>query len=408
MDTKKIIKHFSKKEDKRSVCYKISEALQNYFIEDIPEETMLEVIQELNELVKLGVEPIKYEHAGDGEYTISTPFHEMHSKLQALTYLYPKDETVQEYLDKLVNSYSEDEQTFDYYYRRKKREIFNYLPDIKLTPEIHAVFMEKYFTDNNIPFHPSFLVFKNFEKLVNNLSSDSKDIEQLQKFWLENSKVLTTSCSNPDIWNIPELYVNFGKDLKISSNINRANNLMIVETRSRIAKKLFKNFLNKPEMQDKLSERFPLFFKFSSWLKPIDIKGLHYQFEDQHINILSNYKDRGNYASYISNAFSIKMNEYDKYNILLTKIAQKASLYTKLFDNHEDENRIFNNCYSLSELLKKSLSEKYDKNTFYTNPKEHKELFMKFVDTLIVEAEHDELQKELPINSSIETKRIKI
>lgn len=410
MDTRKIIEHFAKKEERYDVANKINSALQSYFIEDIPEEEALEVVVELHNLSKLEHSTIDHRHVGDGEYTIDTPVNQIYFKLKALTYLHPEKEFVQEYLDKLCKEYSEDEQEFSYSYGKNKVDFFEYIPDFDSNPEIHANYMENYFTDNNIPFHPSFLLFKDFEKLVNNLSNNPQDIENLQNFWEYNSKILKTSCSNPDIWTIPELYSPFPSRKEIISNINKANNLMIVETRARIAKELFKSFLNYPEMQDKLSERFPLFFKFSAWMKPIDRKGFHCQLEQHHIEVLSTYKQRKGYSSYINNTFGVNMEEYEKYSLLLTNLARKASLYKKLFDSPNDDsiNKVFNDCHSLSELLKKTSPDKFSNISSYKVRNEKKELFMKFVDTLIIEAEHDELQKELPTNPGVEVKRIKL
>lgn len=408
MDTRRIIEHFSQKEDKKNVYSAINETLQNYFTEDIPEELALELIQELNELVKLGESAIRYRHLGDGEYYIDTPFEKIYFKLQALTYIYPEKIFLQEYLDELSKNYSEDVQEFGYSYDRETEDFFKYLPQFESTPEIHAKFMEQYFINNNIPFHPSFSVFQEFEKLVNNLSPNSKDIEHLQNFWIENSKILTTSCANSDVWSIPEIYEEFLTDAEVISNLNKANNLMIIETRAKIAKELFKNFLNHPEMQNQLSERFPLFFKFSSWMKPIDIKGFYCQFEEHHIETLSKYKHRAGYSSYIMNTFGVEIKEYENYGLLLTKIAQKASLYTNLFDHPDDESKLFTNCYCLSDLLKKTMADQFSANKMYHDQKEKRDSFMNFINTLIIESEHSELQNELPTNIGIQDKQIKL
>jgi hypothetical protein len=409
MDTIKIIEHFAKKEEKYDVFSNINLSLQRYFIEDIPEESVLEVVQELHSLLKFDQSIVAYSHVGDGEYSMDTPFNQMYYKLQELTYLYPEKEFIKEYLDKLSQNYSKDPNEFSYSYSRKKEKFFEYLPDFDCTPEIHASFMEEYFIKNNIQFHPAFSVFKDFEKLVNNLNNNSKDIEELQKFWEANSKVLKISCANANIWELPNAYAYLLIKPEIIKNINQANNLMIVETRARVAKKLFKNFLNYPEMQDNLSEKFPLFFKFSDWMKPIDRKGFHYQLEEHHIDTLSKYKHRTGYSSYITNTFNIHIDEYENYSLLLTKLAQKSSLFTRLFDKVDDSNKNFDNCHSLSELLKKNPLAKFDsKNMTYVDFQNKNKKFLNFLDNLVIQAEHDELQKELPKNIGMETKRIKL
>jgi hypothetical protein len=407
MNTKIITEHFAKKEGNSDVFSSIKLALQSYFVADISQENALNVVKELNEILQIYPYPLVSEHVGDGEIRISSPVEEMYHKLNTLMLLYPKEEYIKEYLDKLMEVYQKTDEF--YYYSQEKENFFKYIYDFESFTEIHANLMENYFIKNSIPFHPSLSIFKKFEILVNEVNLNPKKFEKLQNFWKENSKALTTSCDNPNNWTIPELYKSLTTNPEIIENIDKVNNLMIIETRIRIAKGIFQNFLNHPENQDELSDKFPLFFKFASWMKPIDVKKFYYQFEEKHIDILAKYKNRAGYKQYIENSFNINIDEHKNYGLLLHKLAQKASLFTKLFDTHEENNKLFVECYSLSDLLKKIRPTKLDNRTYgFKNYQEKNEQFMKFIAKLIVEAEHDELQKYLPINNGENIKRIKL